>query len=121
LRSILHGNPDQKLKKFGYFPGSNPNATREDVCSEIANAIQQIEKGDFEVIQDEDELEVHNSIDSHLPQQTVEEYLDTLGCTELTSIDSGLPKIRFDAPFPDVKEKDVAKEFYKHNPNVAGS
>lgn len=36
----------------GVFPGTNPNATAEDVAGEILRSIERLERGEFEFVAD---------------------------------------------------------------------
>lgn len=49
LKERLFGDPKRRLVNFSFTPG--PEATPQGVAREINKALDQIEKGDFEIIE----------------------------------------------------------------------
>jgi len=41
---------EMKVTKFNIFPGTNPNATPEEIAKAINNALDALESGDYEEI-----------------------------------------------------------------------
>jgi len=52
LADRLFNDPNHKCNNFSFTPG--PNATPESVCREINKAMDQIEAGDYDLVEDID-------------------------------------------------------------------
>jgi hypothetical protein len=54
LKHRLFDADSMKAKNFKLFPGTNRDATAEEIAEEINKALGRIEAGDFEVVEDDD-------------------------------------------------------------------